>query len=297
MAKIGSGSGFQMAANAFFILFSIFCLVPFLMLISISISSEEAIKNFGYTLLPKSIDFLAYRILLADSSRIINAYLVTLAVVAVGTSASLLVNSLVAYPLSRKEFKYRKYISFYFYFTMLFSGGLVPTYILITRYLHLKDTFLILFLPGMVSAWTIILFRTFMMSIPKSLLEAAFLDGASEPRVYWQIIVPLSKPAFATLGLFSVLAYWNDWFTPLLYIENKRLFPVQFLLQRSMQTIEFLKQNAGKIPGSTNELIQNLPTESARMALAVLVALPIVLIFPFFQKFFVRGLQIGSIKG
>ena len=288
----------QLLSNGVFWFFCLFCVLPFILVFSISISNEESLLEYGYSIIPRSISLSAYKVLFTEPKQIVTSYIVTITVALTGTFFNLFVNSLIAYPLSRKDFAYRGRITVYILITMLFSGGLVPSYVLIAQVLKLKDTFWVLFLPGIVSAWNIIIFRTFMQSIPHELIESAIIDGAGEFTIYSRIIVPISKPAFATLGLFAILGAWNDWFTPLLYIENDKLLPIQALLQRNLSTVEFLKENASKMgAGNVDRMLKDLPTESTRMALAILVVVPMLLIFPFFQKYFVSGLTIGAIKG
>ncbi len=282
--------------HIFFIVFSILCILPFALLIAISLSKEADIAQYGYKFIPKNIDFLAYKIIFSNPQQLIDSYVVTFMSTAVGTIISLFIMSLVAYPLSRTNFKYRKAVTFYLFFTMLFSGGLVPSYILITQYLKLSDTFWVLVIPGLVNVWYVILLRTFFQTIPLSIFESAKIDGASELTIFFRIVIALSKPALATIALFCVLIRWNDWFTALLYIRNEKLLTVQYLLQRILLEMQLLNENVQNIPQGLNENFQ-IPTESLRMAMVILVAGPMLVVFPFFQKYFVRGLTVGSVKG
>lgn len=277
------------------IMFSIFCIIPFVAVLSISFSDEAAIGEHGYSLLPQGFSTQAYEYILKTPETILRAYGVTILVCIIGTLLSLLVMSLCAYPLSRKDFKYRNSVSFYIFFTMLFNGGLVPTYIWVSKYLNLGDTFWVLFLPIIVSPWYLLLLRTFFQTIPHEIIESAVIDGASEMTIYSKLIMPLSKPALATVGLFTVLGFWNDWFRGLLYIENPDLVTLQYMLYRMMANIQEL-QNA-MMAGMVDVNIADLPNESARMAMCVLAAGPMIFIFPFFQKYFVKGLTVGSVKG
>lgn len=214
----------------------------------------------------------------------------------VGTVLSLLAMSLVAYALSRNNFTYKKGVTFYLFFTMLFHGGLVPSYILISQYLKLNDTFWVLVIPGLINVWYVILLRTFFQSIPPAVIESAKVDGASEFTIFFKIIIHLSKPALATVGLFGVLIRWNDWFTALLYIQNPKLLTLQYLLQRIILEMQLVSENSQSAP---QQLLGNMqmPSEAIRMAMVVLVAGPMLVVFPFFQKFFVKGLTVGSVKG
>jgi ABC-type sugar transport system, permease component len=206
-----------------------------------------------------------------------------------------------AFVLAQKKFKAGKVFSLLTFFTMLFSGGLVPSYVINVRYLHLYDNFWILVLPGLVTAYNVIILRTFIkITIPDSMLEAAIMDGANDFRVYATIVMPLFKPALATIGLFSVVYRWNDWFTGMLYIENPKLVPLQTMLTRIQTSIDFIKK--GAMEGTTGssemqDMLQDMPTESARMAITLIATLPILFIYPFFQKYFIKGLTVGSVKG
>ncbi len=282
--------------NFWFVVISIICIVPMLYVLSISISSETEIVKWGYKLIPKKIDFIAYKILLSSPWQLINAYKISIAVTVFGTIFNLLVTSMVAFPLSRKDFKYRKQLSFYFFFTMLFNGGLVPWYILISNYLHMKNSLLVLILPYCANAGYILLMRSFMMTLPMELYQSVKIDGGSEFRIYISILLPLSKPALATVGLFYALIYWNDWWLGMLYIDNNNLVPLQLMLNRIMMSIEYLSKNLRFARMATTKL-SNLPNESTRMAVCALAAGPMLFVFPFFQKYFVKGLIVGSLKG
>ena len=197
--------------------------------------------------------------------------------------------------LARKSFSYRRQISFYLFFTMLFNGGMVPGYILTTQYLHLQDTMLILILSHLVNVWYIFIFRSFIQAIPESIIESALIDGASEFRIYTSLIIPLSKPAIATIGLMVLLAYWNEWMTALLYISNPKLYPLQYLLQKTLQNLQSMIQNMDRMSGNVSIAV-NVPSETVRMALAVVAAGPMLFVMSFFQKYFVRGMTIGSVR-
>ncbi|HET6488101.1 MAG TPA: carbohydrate ABC transporter permease [Spirochaetia bacterium] len=277
------------------ILFSLICVVPLIAVVSVSLSSELSIKLSGYSLLPVHFDAAAYRYIFRSPWGIVHSYGITFAMTATGTFLSLLVISLLAFPLSRPDYRYRNKVSFFVFFTMLFNGGLVPWYILIVRYLQLKNHFLVLVLPYLVVPWFVLLLRTFFKQLPMSLFESAKIDGASEFRSFFQILLPLSKPALATIGLFICLNYWNDWWLALLYIDEERLVPLQYMLYRMMSNITFLTSQMSTTAVTID--LSTFPNESARMAMCVLAAGPMLFIFPFFQKYFVRGLTAGSLKG
>lgn len=280
-----------------FILFSLLFVVPFLLVIAISLSNEQDVISGGYRLIPQTLDFTAYKVVFENSAQMVNSYVVTTFQAGFGTLASVFIMSLCAYPLSRTTFKWRSPIMFFIFFTMLFGGGLIPTYILNTQYLGLGNTLWIYILPSLANAFHIIIFRTFFQGLPLSIIESAKMDGAGEFRIYWQMILPISKPVLATLVLLNVLAKWNEWFTALIYIRDTDLYTLQYLLQRILQKVEFIRQIANEMPAGVDPETFKLPTETVRFALAVVAAGPLLVVFPFFQKYFAKGLTIGSVKG
>lgn len=284
--------------HLFFILFSLAFVVPILSVVSVSLTDEAALAEFGYNLIPKEFSTLAYKFIFSNPQEIIDGYLVTIFVSAVGTVLSLLVTTAVAYSLSRKSFDYKRIITFYIFFTMLFSGGLVPTYILNTQYLHLDNSMWVYIIPSLVNAWNVIVVRTFMQGIPDALAESAKMDGASEYRIYLQIVLPLSKPVLATIGLLTLLAKWNMWQESMLYIRNSKLYTLQYLLQRMLLDAQFAQKMANVMPDSVSLAgTVEVPSESMRFAMCVLAAGPMLIVFPFFQKYFSKGLTVGAVKG
>lgn len=280
--------------HTIFTIFALICVIPLLTVVAISFTSDMEIGMHGYSLIPRTFDFTAYKVLLDAPQQIINAYYVTFLVTACGTFLALVFCSTLAYSISRRDFRYRKQVTLYIFVTMLFSGGLVPWYILIASYLQLKDTIFALIVPYLVAPWYVFLLRTFFQRMPPSLIEAAKMEGASEFRIFLTIIIPLSKPALATIGLLLALLFWNDWWLSLLFIDsNYSIIPLQYLLYQTMSNIQFVSQNVDKFSSLGN--IQ-FPAESARMAIVVLAAGPMLFIFPFFQKYFVKGLTVGSLK-
>lgn len=217
----------------------------------------------------------------------------TIIITVVGTAFGLLIMSMAGYVLSRNDFKYRNQISLFIYFTTLFSGGLVPSYILMTNYLGLRDNILAMILPGMVSAWSIFLMRNFMKAIPDSLYESAIIDGASDFTVYRKVFMPLAIPSLATIGLFLALGYWNEWYNAMLYMQSAPKFPLQYFLQKivNQANVQLLVQQGAVINSA------EIPSESIKMATAVVAIGPIILLYPFVQKYFVSGLTIGAVKG
>lgn len=285
----------QVLLCLFFSVMCILILIPFILLVSISLSNEQAISDFGYSMWPRQLDLKAYRYVFQDPAVIFRAYGVTGLFSVLSMFFSVALMAMIAYPLSRKTMKGRQGLSFYLYFTMLFSGGMVSSYILNTQYLHLQNTLWIYILPGLISPWYVFMIRTFFQNIPGEIIESAYIDGASEYRIFLNIIAPLSKPVFATIALFVFLNSWNNWTTPILYIDDPKLYSLQFLLQKIMADIKLLASDPTSM--LMQEALQDLPGESIRMAMAVVVAGPALVVFPFFQKYFVKGITVGSIKG
>ncbi|QDH23076.1 carbohydrate ABC transporter permease [Saccharibacillus brassicae] len=281
--------------NVFFVLLCMLMVLPILLVVSISFTDESVLNSLGYHFIPQKWSTEAYRIILGSPAQLLQAYGVTITVAVIGGVSSLLLTSMLSYSISRRDYRYARITTFYVIFTMLFSGGLVPFYILVTQYLHLKDTIWALIIPYLLNPFYVLIMKGFMDKIPSEIIESAKLDGASEWRIFLKIILPLSTPALATVGLFIVFTYWNDWWLGLLFIDNPKLVPIQLLLYRTMNTIEFLANNSGNINVSVD--MSQFPSLSARMALAVLAAGPMMFVFPFFQKHFVKGMTLGSVKG
>jgi putative aldouronate transport system permease protein len=287
-----------MMLHIFFVVFCLGFILPFMYVLSVSFSSEASISEFGYRLIPRHFDMTAYEYVFNNSKQIIDSYWVTGFSAIVGTILSLLVMSFVAYPLSRPKFKYKKILTFYIFFTMLFGGGLIPSYILNTQYYGLNNNIWVYILPSLASAFHILIIRTFFQDLPPSLIEAAKIDGASELRILFQIVLPLSKPVLATVALFCVLSKWNDWFTSLIYIKDSQLYTLQFLLQRILRDIDFVKNMIRDMPNiDLSEMEKGLPSESLKFAMCIISAGPMLVVFPFFQKYFTKGLTVGAVKG
>lgn len=278
-----------------FILLALFCVVPILYILSASLSDEIQLTKEGYSLLPRGFSLEAYKYILESPKPIINAYGVTILVTLGGTAVSLLVTTMLAYVIARKDFKVGRVFAFMIFFSMLFNGGLVPTYIMLTKYYHLKDTIWALIFPYIIMPWHVFLMKGFLEDIPTSLIEAAKIDGAGEVKTFFKIIVPISKPALATVGLFIAFTYWNDWYQSMLYIDSPDINSLQFYLYRIMNNIQYLSTSMQA--GNISIDIASLPSETARMALCILAAGPMLVVFPFFQKYFVKGLTVGAVKG
>lgn len=276
-------------------LFCAICIIPIIAVLSISLSSDKALVMEGYSLLPRDFTLDAYRYVFKDLTRILCAYGVSIFTTVAGTALGLLLNALMAYVLSRPNYSLRSKLTVFLTIPMVLSGGLVPTYMLITQYLHLKNTILVLILPTAVVPWYIIMMRTFFSQIPYELSEAAIIDGAGEFRIFRQVILPLAKPALATVGIFLALAYWNDWYYPMLYIESSDLVNLQYMLYRMMREVQELTRNITQAGMGISAA--DLPTEAMRMAMCLVAAGPMLVVFPFFQKYFVKGLTVGGVKG
>ena len=288
----------QVMAYFFLGLIALLCLIPFLMVVSGSVSSEASISASGFSLWPQEFSLEAYRTVFKDPMVVVRAYLVTIGLTLVGTALGLVFQTATAYVLTRKDFDWRNFFSFFFYFTTLFSGGLVPTYILYTRTLHLRDTYTAMLLPGLFSVYNLLVMKSYINSVPESLIDAARIDGCGELRTLFQVLVPLIKPAMTTVGLFIALGYWNNWYSAMLYIDTPEKYPLQYFLYRQVNNIESYKKllASGMVSGDVVNSI-NLPTQSLKMALTVVVTGPIILAFPMVQKYFVQGVTIGAVKG
>ncbi|MFC4600794.1 carbohydrate ABC transporter permease [Cohnella hongkongensis] len=282
--------------HLFFILLTVAMLLPFVMVIVISFTDEQSILQDGFRLWPERFSTLAYDYFLKTPDVILRAYGVTIAVCAIGTTLSLLLTSSLGYALSRRDYAYHRVTSFYVFFTMLFSGGLVPFYILMTQWLQLKDTIWAMIVPGLLSPFNVLIMKSFLAKIPTEIIESAKIDGGREWRIYAQIILPLSKPALATLGLFILFGYWNEWFNAMLFINDSNLMPLQLLLVNTLSSIDFITSRPEFMRAMITINTSQLPKMSVKFAVVVLSAGPMLLVFPFFQRFFVKGLTIGAIK-
>lgn len=285
------------------IIFCLICLIPFILIISSSLSGESYIMRYGYSLIPHiiksgdpsiGISMEGYQYIFKNSASLFRAYGVTIGVTTCGTLLSLFLVTMAGYALSRRDFKYRNKLAFFLFFTTLFGGGLFPSYYLITQILGWKDSLLALIIPGTFSVWNMLLVKGFMMGLPQSLTEAAKIDGAGDFKIYYRIMLPLSKPIIATIGLFQALGYWNDWFNTMLYISDEKKYMLQYYLYKMINSAENIKQIAAMSGGAG---LENTPIESTKMALTLVVVGPIIFLYPFVQKYFVKGLTIGSVKG
>ena len=290
--------GTNVVFNFLMVVLSLICLIPILLVVSISLTDEASLWLHGYRLIPRDISFEGYAFLIQNAPLIMQALGVSVFITAVGTVIGVVLNSLMGYVLSRREYKLQKFYVWFVFIPMIFSGGLIATYFIISQFLRLHDTIWVLILPLAVSSFNVILCKTFFRAtIPDSLIESAKLDGASQLRIFFQLVFPLSLPVMATIGLFMSFAYWNDWFLAMLYIDNPSLLSLQAYLNRLLQDINFLAQNAAMLGMTQAELLAAMPREAARMAIVIVAILPIALAYPFFQRYFISGLMIGAIKG
>ena len=274
---------------------SILCILPFILIVSASLSSNESILQEGYNIIPRQFSLEGYRIIFKVPDEVLRAYGVTSLVTVMGTALGLFMMTMAGYVLQRKDFKYRNFFSFVIYFTTLFGGGLVPYYILITEYLEFTDSMYALIWPSLMTPFLIILMRSFISSaVPDEVTESAKIDGANDFLIYYRIVLPLAVPGLATVGLFLALHYWNDWFSSAMYINSPEKYQLQFYLYNIINTADFLR-NIGA--GTGIVLTEGVPTESMKMAMAIVVTGPILLLYPFIQRYFVKGLTIGAVKG
>lgn len=284
---------FNVLSYTFVTLIALLCLLPFIFMISGSFSDENLIRLYGYSVLPRGFTLEAYKTIFKFPEKIIKAYGVSIFITAVGTGIGLMILTMAAYVISRKDFKYRNGFSFFFYFTTLFNGGMISTYIFYIQYLNLKNSIWALILPGMLSVFNLLIMRSFISSIPTSLIESAKLDGAGEFTIFARIIVPLSKAGLATIGLFMALHYWNDWYNAMLYINDADKYPLQYMLYDLLNQAQALS----RIAAQSGVQVDTLPTNTIKLAMAVVATGPILLLYPFVQKYFVKGITVGSVKG
>ena len=297
---LGSKVKLSLSSKIFYILayvcvglMALICIIPFIVLISGSFTSENYIRTQGYSLFINEFSTKAYELIFRNPITVFRAYGVSILITGVGTVLGTLLITMTAYVICRKDFKYRNHFSFFFYFTTLFNGGMVSTYIFYIQYLRLKDSLWALILPGLFNVFYLLIMRSFVNTIPPSLIEASKIDGAGEYRIFFQVVFPLLKPGLATVGLFMALGYWNDWYNAMLYINSNVKFPLQYMLYNLLQQTQAL----ARIASQSGISIADLPSNSLKMAMAIVATGPILLVYPFVQKYFVKGITVGSVKG
>lgn len=295
---MGSEKTFFIMACVLVVIFALFCLLPVVLVISASLTDERALVADGYRLIPSKFSFASYTYLWRQRSMIGRAYMISIVVTVTGTVLGVIFTAMCAYPLSRSSFRWRNLFTFLIFFTMLFNGGVVSSYIIWSRGFHIKNTIFALIFPNyLVGAFNIILVKNYYQNnIPASLIEAAKLDGATEPQIFRKIMVPLSKPVIVTITMFSSLAYWNDWTNGLYYINKKELFSVQLMLNEIQQNVMLLRTANDRL-GAASVNVADIPSNGVRMAIAIIALLPIMIIFPFIQKELIKGVVIGAVKG
>ena len=271
--------------------------IPFIFVIIISLTDENSLTMNGYRFIPEKWSLYAYEYIIQAGESILKSYGVTITVTVLGTLIGLFLISTYAYALSRKTYAYRSFFTKVITIPMLFSGGMIDNYLIVTKVLMLKDTIWALILPLCMNSFNVIVLRTFFKtSIPDSVIESAKIDGASEWRLFFKIVIPMALPGLATIGLFLTLTYWNDWFNAMMYIDNQDLIPLQYLLIKIESSIDFLASNKSMLGVDGIVAAANLPKETIKMAIVVISTLPIIFTYPFFQRYFVNGLTIGAVK-
>ncbi len=284
--------------SLFFILLALVCVVPLVFVAIISFSSNASIQKIGYSFMPLEWSLDAYKYIWRERSSVGTAFLVSIGITVIGTITGLFLTSTMGYVLSRPTFKLRRFFTMLIFIPMLFGGGLVAAYLINTRMLGLQNSYLALLLPVAVSSFNCIILRTyFQTTVPDSIIESAKIDGARQLLIFFQMILPISLPALATVGLMLSIGYWNDWFSTMLYIgsDHQDMYPLQYVLISIERNMDFLTKNAQFMSPDSSRL--KLPAESTRMAIVMVVVLPIAMSYPYFQKYFISGLTIGSVKG
>ncbi len=283
--------------NAILTILSLLSVIPFLFVIIISLTDEESLAMNGYRFIPEKWSFYAYEYIVSAGENIIRSYGVTILVTVVGTLLGLLLTGTYAYALSRKTYAFRSFFTKVITIPMLFSGGMIANYLIVTKVLMLKNTIWALILPLCLNSYNIIVLRTFFKtSIPDSVVESAKIDGASEWHLFFRIVIPMALPGLATIGLFLTLGYWNDWFNAMMYMDDKTWIPLQYLLIQIESSIDWLASNKAMMGVDGIQAAANLPKETIKMAIVVISTLPIIFAYPFFQRYFVNGLTIGAVK-
>lgn len=294
-----SDKKFQILSHVVLIFFSLLAVLPMILMLTSSFTDNDVLIAEGYSYFPSKWSAYAYEYIFSTGNSVMRAYLVSIILTMLGTSLALAITTLLAYALSKKDLPGKGILTFLVVFSMLFNGGLVPTYIVYTKIFHLNNTFWALLIPGLLmNGFNVMLMKSyFCSSIPDEILDAAYIDGANEVKTFWKIVIPLSKPILATIALFAGIAYWNDWMNGYIYVTKRtELYSVQNLLNRMMQNIQFLSQSSSNVQNA-NVGLSSIPLASVRMAMATVGILPIIIVYPFVQKYFVKGITLGGVKG
>ncbi|WP_168119576.1 carbohydrate ABC transporter permease [Paenibacillus sp. HB172176] len=287
----------QFVMHMIFIFLALAAVLPVVLVIIISFTSGDSIRANGYSFFPDKMVLTSYTTIFKDYETILRGYSVSIGITVIGTILSVVLMALYAYPISRADYPFRTFFTFFLFFTMLFNGGLVSKYLIYTQLFHLRDNYIALILPLLIVPFNVIIMRTFFQTtIHPAVIESARIDGAGELRIFARIVLPLSLPVMATMSLFSTINYWNDWFNALVFINNEKMYPLQYLMMRVLNEIQYLRDQI-EVVAANPALTRDLPDESLQMAMAVLGMGPILVVYPFFQKYFVKGLTVGSVKG
>ena len=299
MQKMGQEKRFQIFGNIVMVIITLAAIIPLILLAISSFTDNDALIRNGYSFVPEKWSTYAYEYIFTSGNAVVHAYMISFLLTAIGTLCGLTITTLLAYALSKKFLPGRGVLTFLVFFTMLFNGGLVPTYINYTTVFGLKNTFFALLIPGLLmNAFNIMMMKSyFVTGVPEEIMEAAYIDGATEFQAFFRIALPLAKPIIATIGLFIGIGYWNDWMNGYIYLTKRTdLYSIQNLLNRMIQNIQFLSTNSGTI-ANANVGLANIPAVSVRMAMAVVGVLPIIVIYPFIQNNFVKGITLCGVKG
>lgn len=272
---------------------SFVCLLPIWLIFSGSFSREEDVIRYGYELLPRSVSFAGYKMMFEAPEAILNAIVISVALTVVGVACGVFLTAMTAYVIQRRDFKYRNIISFYIYLTSVFTGGLVPWYIMMVNYFHMRNNFLALVIPLLFNVFYILIMKSFFRSIPEAIVESGKVDGAGEFAIFLRLVLPIAKPGLATISLFIALSYWNDWFSAMLFINKDSLIPLQLFLYNLINKAEALNNLAGR----TGIPMTELPKETVKLAMTVLVITPVMFVYPFVQRYVVGGVTLGAVKG
>jgi putative aldouronate transport system permease protein len=297
--KLGSVSAkSNIVLNTILLIYALCCILPLLLIIAVSFTEEKTLAINGFSFIPQQLSAYAYEFIFTQAKQVLTAYGISILITVVGTVLSVLIMALYAFPLSRQDFKYKNFFTWYLLFTMLFSGGMVSTYLIGVNVLHFRDNLFGLIFPYLMNVFSVIILRAFYKAnIPESLIESAKIDGAGEFRTFFTIVFPLALPGIATVALLAMLQYWNDWFLASIYIDNPSLAPLPYLLYKVQISMQYLLQHSSNIGSQAGNVLSKMPTEASRMAMVVISVGPIALTFPFFQKYFVKGMTVGAIKG
>lgn len=291
-SKKDSSPVYTTIAYAVVTIIALVCVLPFIVLLAGAFSSESSVLKDGYWFWPREFSLDAFQFIFRFPEDVLSAYKVSILITVIGTAASLFISTMAAYVLCRKELRYRNVLSFFLFFTTLFSGGLAPYYIWLSRYLHLSNTYYVLILGPMFNVMYILILRSFIKgSVPEPLIESGKIDGAGDLRIFLQLVIPLSKPALASIGVFTALAYWNDWWTAMMFTSKDQLIPLQYLLYKMLSAINLSAAMSEHVTSAST------PKETFKLAMTVIATGPIIMVFPFVQRYFVSGITIGAVKG